>query len=72
RGANAVITWGYISGVKYQDTHVPAGCYISGMQVKRSSGTASSGPIDVINALFYRPVMIQNSAGAWVQIGDIA
>lgn len=71
RGANAAISWGYISGVQYQDTHVPVGCYINGMQVRRSGGTASSGPINMINAIFYRPIMI-NDGARWLQVGDIA
>ena len=71
RGANAAINWGYISGVQYQDTHVPVGCYINGMQVRRSGGTASSGPINMINAIFYRPIMI-NDGARWLQVGDIA
>lgn len=70
RGAQVTTAeFGYMQANFRSSQVVPAGCYLNGLVVGRTS-TASSGFAQVV-ALIYRPVMIHVN-GQWLQIGDIA
>lgn len=70
RGAQVVTPeFGHMYGNARVHQVTPAGCYLNGLVVGRTS-TANSGFAQVI-ALIYRPIMMHVN-GQWLQIGDIA